>query len=64
MNIEDKITHSASHDLIELIPTGRPLGAEVRGVDLRSLDDQKFAALRRAWHQHQVLLIRGQTLSD
>jgi taurine dioxygenase len=64
MNIEEKITHSPSHDLIDVVPTGRPLAAEVRGVDLRSLDDQKFAALRRAWHQHQVLLIRGQTLSD
>jgi taurine dioxygenase len=64
VNIEGKITHSASHDLIDVVPTGRPLAAEVRGVDLRSLDDQKFAALRRAWHQHQVLLIRSQTLSD
>jgi taurine dioxygenase len=64
VNIEGKITQSASHDLIDVVPTGRPLAAEVRGVDLRSLDDQKFAALRRAWHQHQVLLIRGQTLSD
>jgi taurine dioxygenase len=64
VNIEGKITHSASHDLIDVVPTGRPLAAEVRGVDLRSLDDQKFAALGRAWHQHQVLLIRSQTLSD
>jgi taurine dioxygenase len=64
VSIEGKITHNASHDLIDVVPTGGPLAAEVRGIDLRSLDDQKFAALRRAWHQHQVLLIRSQTLSD
>jgi taurine dioxygenase len=64
VNIEGKMTREASYDLIDVVPTGRALGAEVRGFDLRSLDDAKFAALRRAWHQHQVLLIRGQTLSD
>jgi taurine dioxygenase len=64
VSIEGKITRNASHDLIDVVPTGGPLAAEVRGIDLRSLDDQKFAALRRAWHQHQVLLIRSQTLSD
>jgi taurine dioxygenase len=64
VTIEAKMTHAASHDLIELVPSGAALAAEVRGVDLRSLDDTKFAALKRAWHQHQVLLIRGQSLSD
>jgi taurine dioxygenase len=64
VNIEGKIRRDASCDLIDVMPTGRALAAEVRGVDLRSLDDATFAALERAWHRHQVLLIRGQTLSD
>src|SRR5262249_55677182 len=43
---------------------GRALGAEVTGLDLRSLDDAAFARLVQAWHQHSVLLVRGQALSD
>ncbi len=40
------------------------LGAEVSGVDLRAIDDRDFAAIHRAWIAHQVLLFRGQDLSD
>jgi taurine dioxygenase len=49
---------------IEIVPTGRGIGAEIRGVDLRSLDDAQFAELRRAWLDNLVLLVRGQDLSD
>lgn len=45
-------------------PGALGLGAEVRGVDLRSLSDAAFAAVERAWIDHQVLLFRGQSLSD
>jgi taurine dioxygenase len=47
-----------------IVPSGAALGAEVRGVDLRALDEQAFAAIRRAWLDHQVLLVRGQRLAD
>jgi taurine dioxygenase len=40
------------------------LGAEVTGVDLRMIDDAAFAAIHRAWIDHQVLLFRGQSLTD
>jgi taurine dioxygenase len=63
MTLESKI-RDAADDVIEVVPTGRALGAEVRGVDLTSLDDRQFSAVKRAWHQHQVLLIRGQHLRD
>ena len=49
---------------IEVIPTGRPLGAEVTGVDLRELDAAAFARVIQAWHDHSVLLFRGQALGD
>jgi taurine dioxygenase len=49
---------------LHVIPTGAALGAEVRGIDLRDIDAAQFAALEQAWHDHQVLLVRGQTLSD
>ena len=45
-------------------PTGGGVGAEVAGIDLRSLDAGTFAAIRRAFVEHSVLLFRGQRLSD
>jgi taurine dioxygenase len=56
--------HPAAAGMIEVIPTGRALGAEVRRVDLKDLDEAAFARLMQAWHQHSVVLIRDQTLSD
>ena len=44
--------------------TGRALGAEIHGVDLRRIDDADFAAIHRAWLDHLVLLFRGQQLTD
>ncbi|MFN4354918.1 TauD/TfdA dioxygenase family protein [Parvibaculum sp.] len=50
---------------IEIIPSGRALGAEVRGVDLsKSLSADEFTAIQQAWYDHIVLLFRGQKLSD
>jgi taurine dioxygenase len=49
---------------IDMIPTGAALGAEVKRGDLRNLDDTGFTRVLQAWHDHSVLLLRGQTLSD
>jgi taurine dioxygenase len=49
---------------IDVIPTGAALGAELRGVDLRRIDDADFAIIHRAWIDHQVLLFRDQHLDD
>jgi taurine dioxygenase len=49
---------------IEVIPTGAALGAEVRGIDLRRLDEAAFARVVHAWHDYSVLLIRDQLLND
>jgi taurine dioxygenase len=48
----------------DVIPTGAALATEVRGVDLRHLDDRTFGRLVDAWHRHSVLLVRAQSLSD
>jgi taurine dioxygenase len=41
------------------------LGAEILGVDLRApLDDERFAQILAAWHDHLVILLRGQDLSE
>jgi taurine dioxygenase len=49
---------------ITVIPSGKALGAEIHGVDLRTVDAGDFAAIYRAWLDHSVLLFRGQDLSD
>jgi taurine dioxygenase len=49
---------------IEIIPTGKALGAEMRGIDLRDINADEFAAIHRAWLDHLVLLFRGQQLAD
>ncbi len=54
-----------STDGVPLVgPTGGGLGAEIRGVDLRRLGDDAFAAIRRAWLDNLVLLFRDQNLTD
>ncbi|MGO1070187.1 TauD/TfdA dioxygenase family protein [Lysobacter sp. CA199] len=46
----------------DLAPLGR-FGAEVSGIDLReALDESTMAQLRRALAEHQILVIRGQSL--
>jgi len=48
---------------LEVLPTGRPVGAEIRGVDLsQPVPADLAAALRAAWFDHLVLLFRGQYL--
>ena len=50
--------------MLEVVPTGAALGAEIQGVDLRRIDDATFAAIHRAWIAHAVLLFHGQALTD
>lgn len=49
---------------VSVKPSGAALSAELSGVDLRHLPEADFAAIHRAWLDHQVLLFREQTLSD
>lgn len=48
----------------DIRPANAVLGASVEGVDLRALDPEAFAAIHRAWLDHQVLLFRNQALTD
>jgi taurine dioxygenase len=49
---------------VTVISTGKALGAEIQGVDLRTVDTADFAEIYRAWLDHSVLLFRGQKLTD
>jgi taurine dioxygenase len=58
------MTHPGPRSNLVVEPTGAELGATVGGIDLRAIDDAAFADLHRAWLDHQVLLFRGQSLTD
>ncbi len=46
-------------------PLSAALAAEIVGVDLRRpLDDQTFEQVLAAWHQHLVILLRNQELTE
>lgn len=48
---------------MEVIGSGKPVGAEVRGVDLAAeLDDETIAAIRHAVDTHGMIYFRGQQL--
>jgi taurine dioxygenase len=49
---------------VTVVPSGQALGAEIRGVDLPQINEADFAAIYRAWLEHQVVLFRGQQLAD
>ena len=50
--------------LIEIVPTGAALGAEIRGLDLACpLDDTTFAAIERAYNEHGVIFFRDQHIT-
>ena len=49
---------------IEIAPIDGPVGAEVKGVSLASVDDAHYQRIRQALVENLVLLFRGQNISD
>lgn len=50
--------------MITVHPLGRTFAAGVTGVELETLTPEQFAQVEAAFHQHAVLVFRGQRLSD
>jgi taurine dioxygenase len=48
--------------MIEIRRLGLQIGAEIRGVDVKTLDDASFAAIYRAWLLHNVVVVPDQEL--
>ena len=59
-----KSVKTGSKSRVTVIPSGRALGAEIQGVDLRTVEASDFSIIYQAWLDHSVLLFRGQNLSD
>ena len=49
---------------MEIVPCTARIGAEVRDIDVRKLDDTQFVQLHQALLDHLVLFFRDQDLSD
>jgi alpha-ketoglutarate-dependent taurine dioxygenase len=48
---------------LDVIPLSGAIGAEIRGVDLRDLDDDTVATIRRVWLDHKVVFFLDQHLT-
>jgi taurine dioxygenase len=50
--------------MIEVMPSGAPLGAEVRGVDIAAgIDHASFSRIHSALSQHSVIVLRNQRIT-
>ncbi len=50
---------------MQIVPLSPALGAEIREVDAsRALPDDLFDRILEAWHEHLVILLRGQELDE
>jgi taurine dioxygenase len=50
---------------MQVIPLSEALGAEIGGVDAsHTLGDADFRAILDAWHEHLVIVLRGQDLDE
>jgi taurine dioxygenase len=54
----------STESTITVLPSSKPLGAEIRGVDLRAVTAADFGGIQKAWNDRSVLLFRGQHLTD
>jgi len=50
---------------MEILPLSSALGAEIRGVNAsRPVANEDFRRIENAWHEHLVILLRGQDLDE
>ncbi|MFI4947356.1 MAG: TauD/TfdA dioxygenase family protein, partial [Alphaproteobacteria bacterium] len=49
--------------MVEIRRMGPQIGVEVRGVDVKTLDDAGFAPIYQAWLDYNILCVRNQELT-
>ncbi len=64
MQAAPNVAHRRATVAPKIIPSGKGCGAEVKGVDLATLDSVTRATLQQAVLEHQVIVVRGQPISD
>src|SRR4051812_25825145 len=56
---------TATRTRLDVVPLGRHIGAEIRGIDLRDRpDEETIKAIYQAWLDHLVIVFPGQELSQ
>lgn len=55
--------HARDYAHITVAPLAAAMGAEIVGVDLRTLTDAQFAEIRDALFRHKMIYVRGQQLT-
>ena len=48
---------------LDVVPLSGTIGAVIRGLDLRRVDDATVAAVRRVWLDRRVVFFPGQDLT-
>ena len=59
-----KTAQAMASEKIEIVPIDGPVGAEIKGVSLASVDHVNYRRIRQALMENLVLLFRGQKISD
>ena len=55
--------HVSNYQHIQALPLAAAMGAEIRGVDLASINDAQFAEVQHALFRHKMIYFRQQTLT-
>src|SRR5688572_1584426 len=55
---------AASYRQIEAIPLAAAMGAEIRGVDVATVNDDAFAEIQHALFRHKMIFLRDQRIGD
>lgn len=58
-----RFSRETDYDTLRVTPLTGGIGAEVNGVDLRDLSDERIADIRQAWLDYKVLFFRDQNLT-
>jgi taurine dioxygenase len=64
MRVAQQSQQPPSTEVAGIMPSGKPCGAEVQGIDLRGLNDESFSVIERAVLKHLVVVIRKQPITD
>ena len=55
--------HPREYSRVESVPLACAMGAEIRGVDLRRLDEEQFREISDALYHHKMIYFRDQEIS-
>jgi taurine dioxygenase len=49
--------------MLEIRRVGPKIGVEIRGIDVKTMDDDDFAKIYQAWLDCNIMCVRGQELT-